>query len=154
MSRARWSRTPGRCRTARSGGCSFSRRSRTPTELGSCSTTRSAAGFALLGLHVDPAAGLSAKAAGWWRSIGARSVQVLAPRGAPGPDPGGRRKRPDRPADDWSAIVEDVDGAFRDWLLRRPADNVIVVRPDRYVAAICSLGDLERVTGKLRRILG
>jgi 3-(3-hydroxy-phenyl)propionate hydroxylase len=112
------------------------------------------AGFALLGLHVDPASGLSAEAARWWRSIGARSVQVLAPRGAPGPDPGSRRKRPDRPADDWSVIVEDVDGAFRDWLLRRPADNLIVLRPDRYVAAICSLGDLERVTGKLRQVLG
>jgi 3-(3-hydroxy-phenyl)propionate hydroxylase len=110
--------------------------------------------FALLGLHVDPAEGLSADAAGWWRSLGARSVQVLAPRGAPGPDPGGRRKRPAQPGDDWSVIVEDVDGVFRDWLLKRPADNVIVLRPDRYVAAVCSLGDLERVTGRLRQILG
>ena len=81
-------------------------------------------------------------------------MQVLAPRGAPGPDPGSRRKRPGRPADDWSAVVEDVDGAFRDWLLKRPADNVIVLRPDRYVAAVCSLGGLERVTGRLRQILG
>ena len=110
--------------------------------------------FALLGLHVDPASGLSAEAAQWWRSLGARSVQVLAPRGAPGPDPGGRRKRPGRPGDEWSAIVEDVDGAFRDWLLKRPADNVIVLRPDRYVAAVCSLDELERVTGRLRQTLG
>jgi 3-(3-hydroxy-phenyl)propionate hydroxylase len=110
--------------------------------------------FALLGLHVDPASALSADATAWWRSLGARSVQVLPPRGAPGPDPGSRRKRPGRPADDWSVVVEDVDGAFRDWLLRRPADNVIVLRPDRYVAAICPLGGLERVTGRLRQILG
>jgi 3-(3-hydroxy-phenyl)propionate hydroxylase len=110
--------------------------------------------FALLGLHVDPSSVLSADAAAWWRSLGARSVQVLAPRGAPGPDPGGRRKRPGRPGGDWSAVVEDVDGAFRDWLLKRPADNVIVLRPDRYVAAVCPLGDLEQVTGRLRRILG
>jgi 3-(3-hydroxy-phenyl)propionate hydroxylase len=110
--------------------------------------------FALLGLHVDPSSGLSAEAAQWWRSLGARCVQVLAPRGAPGPDPGGRRKRPGRPADDWSAVVEDVDGAFRDWLLKRPSDNVIVLRPDRYVAAVCPLGDLEQVTGRLRRTLG
>jgi 3-(3-hydroxy-phenyl)propionate hydroxylase len=110
--------------------------------------------FALLGAHVDPSSGLSADAAAWWRSLGARSVQVLAPRGAPGPDPGGRRKRPGQPGDDWSAVVEDVDGFFRDWLLKRPADNVIVLRPDRYVAAVCSLGDLEQVTGRLRKILG
>jgi 3-(3-hydroxy-phenyl)propionate hydroxylase len=110
--------------------------------------------FALLGLHVDPSSGLSPDAATWWRSLGARSVQVLAPRGAPGPDPGGRRKRPGQPGDGWSTMVEDVDGAFRDWLLKRPADNVIVLRPDRYVAAVCPLGDLEQVTGRLRRILG
>ena len=110
--------------------------------------------FAVLGLHVDPAEVLSADATAWWRSLGARSVQVLEPRGAPGPDPGGRRKRPAQPGDDWSVIVEDVDGAFRDWLLKRPADNVIVLRPDRYVAAVCPLGDLEQVTGRLRRILG
>jgi 3-(3-hydroxy-phenyl)propionate hydroxylase len=110
--------------------------------------------FALLGLHVDPSSGLSADAAAWWHSLGARSVQVLAPRGAPGPDPGDRRKRPGQPADDWSVVVEDVDGAFRDWLLRRPADNVIVLRPDRYVAAVCPLGDLEQVTARLRQILG
>ena len=102
----------------------------------------------------DPAEGLSAIATAWWRSLGARSVQVLAPRGAPGPDPGGRRKRPAQPGDDWSVIVEDVDGAFRDWLLKRPSDNVIVLRPDRYVAAVCPLGDLEQVTGRLRRTLG
>jgi 3-(3-hydroxy-phenyl)propionate hydroxylase len=110
--------------------------------------------FALLGLHVDPSSGLSADAAAWWRSLGARSVRVLAPRGAPGPDPGGRRQRPGRSDDGWSVVVEDVDGAFRDWLLRRPADNVIVLRPDRYVAAVCPLGDLEQVTGRLRTILG
>ena len=73
---------------------------------------------------------------------------------SPAADPGSRRKRPGRPADDWSVLVEDVDGAFRDWLLRRPADNVIVLRPDRYVAAVCPLGDLEQVTGRLRQILG
>ena len=56
--------------------------------------------------------------------------------------------------DGWSTTVEDVDGAFRDWLLNRPADNIIVLRPDRYVAAICPLGHLEGVTARLRQILG
>jgi 3-(3-hydroxy-phenyl)propionate hydroxylase len=111
--------------------------------------------FAVLGLHVDPASALSADSAAWWRSLGARSVQVLAPRGAPGPEPGSRRKRPDGGGGDgWCTTVEDVDGAFRDWLLKRPADNIIVLRPDRYVAAICPLGRLEGVTARLRQILG
>jgi 3-(3-hydroxy-phenyl)propionate hydroxylase len=111
--------------------------------------------FAVLGLHADPASALSADSAAWWRSLGARSVQVLAPRGAPGPEPGSRRKRPDGGGGDgWCTTVEDVDGAFRDWLLKRPADNIIVLRPDRYVAAICPLGHLEGVTARLRQILG
>src|SRR6202044_1830877 len=71
--------------------------------------------FAVLGLHADPVEGLSPDAAAWWRSLGARFVQVLAPRAAPGPDPGGRRKRLAQPGDDRSVIVEDVDGGFRDW---------------------------------------
>src|SRR6202161_3068253 len=70
------------------------------------------------------------------------------------PDPADRHKHRAKPGDDWSVIVEDVDGVFRDWLLKRPADNVIVLRPDRYVAAVCPLADLERVTGRLRQTLG
>ena len=49
--------------------------------------------------------------------------------------------------------VEDVDGAFRDWLLRRPGDGIIVLRPDRYVAAVCGRDDLDEVTSRLRAIL-
>jgi 3-(3-hydroxy-phenyl)propionate hydroxylase len=46
-----------------------------------------------------------------------------------------------------------VDGAFRDWLLARPGEEVIVVRPDRYVAAVCDRAGLESTTAALRGLL-
>jgi 3-(3-hydroxy-phenyl)propionate hydroxylase len=98
--------------------------------------------FAVIGIHVDPAAVLGAEAAVWWRELGARFVHVLAPRSGPHPDPVADVTR-----------VEDVDGAFRDWLLRRPGDCIIVLRPDRYVAAVCGRDDLDQVTDRLRFIL-
>jgi 3-(3-hydroxy-phenyl)propionate hydroxylase len=110
--------------------------------------------FAVLGLHVDPASVLDEQTVAWWRDLGARFVQVVAPRGAPGPDPGGRRKRPTGQGSGEDTVVEDVDGAFRDRLLRRPGDQVIVLRPDRYVAAVCSLAELPETTARLRAILG
>jgi 3-(3-hydroxy-phenyl)propionate hydroxylase len=98
--------------------------------------------FAVIGIHVDPAAVLGAEAAAWWRELGARFVHVLAQRSGPHPDPVADVTR-----------VEDVDGAFRDWLLRRPGDCIIVLRPDRYVAAVCGRDDLDQVTDRLRSIL-
>jgi 3-(3-hydroxy-phenyl)propionate hydroxylase len=98
--------------------------------------------FAVIGIHVDPAAVLGGEAAAWWRELGARFVHVLAPRSGPHLDPA-----------DGTGRLEDVDGAFRDWLLRRPGDCIIVLRPDRYVAAVCGRGDVDRVTSRLRALL-
>jgi 3-(3-hydroxy-phenyl)propionate hydroxylase len=47
----------------------------------------------------------------------------------------------------------DVDGAFRDLLLARPQDEVLVVRPDRYVAAACRADALEGVLDRLHERL-
>ncbi len=98
--------------------------------------------FAVIGIHVDPATVLAAGAAAWWRDLGARLVHVLAPRSGPHPDPVAGVTR-----------VEDVDGAFRDWLLRRPGDRLLVLRPDRYVAAVCGRDGLDQATSRLRAIL-
>jgi 3-(3-hydroxy-phenyl)propionate hydroxylase len=111
--------------------------------------------FAVLGLHVDPTSLLSAEQTAWWRSLGARFVHVAAPRSGAGPQPGERRTRPagDDDAALGAILVEDVDGAFRDWMLRRPGDDIIVLRPDRYVAAICARDELDAVSGQLRALL-
>jgi 3-(3-hydroxy-phenyl)propionate hydroxylase len=39
----------------------------------------------------------------------------------------------------------DVDGGLRDLLLARPGDEVYVIRPDRYVGAVCRAEDADRV---------
>jgi 3-(3-hydroxy-phenyl)propionate hydroxylase len=113
--------------------------------------------FAVLGIHVDPAAALGAEAAAWWQEIGARFVHVLAPRSGPLPAPGEPRHAGPPAAGPAHAggvtKLEDVDGAFRDWLLRRPGDCFLVLRPDRYVAAVCGRDGIDQVTGELRAIL-
>jgi 3-(3-hydroxy-phenyl)propionate hydroxylase len=50
-------------------------------------------------------------------------------------------------------VVEDVDGAFRDWLLTRPGDEIIVLRPDRYVAALTDRAGFEATTAALRAVI-
>jgi 3-(3-hydroxy-phenyl)propionate hydroxylase len=51
-------------------------------------------------------------------------------------------------------VLTDVDGAFRDHRLARPRDEVLVLRPDRYVAAACRLGELGGVVEQLDGRLG
>ncbi|WGL54061.1 bifunctional 3-(3-hydroxy-phenyl)propionate/3-hydroxycinnamic acid hydroxylase [Nocardioides sp. BP30] len=117
--------------------------------------------FAVLGLHVDPAAALGAAERTWWRTLGARFVHVTAPRSGAGPEPGERRTRPAAETVTETAAetaaetirVEDVDGGFRDWMLRRPGDEVIVLRPDGYLAAICTRHELDAVSAQLRALL-
>jgi 3-(3-hydroxy-phenyl)propionate hydroxylase len=52
-------------------------------------------------------------------------------------------------------VVEaiDIDGALRDLLLARPADEVYLVRPDRYVAAVCRAVELDAVLGRFLALL-
>ncbi|WP_299950570.1 bifunctional 3-(3-hydroxy-phenyl)propionate/3-hydroxycinnamic acid hydroxylase [uncultured Modestobacter sp.] len=105
--------------------------------------------FAILGLTGDPLAALSAESQKYWTELGARFVRVS-------PSRTGLRS----PADDRavalsgaSLVVYDVDGAFRDHLLERPGDEVVVLRPDRYVAATCRPAELELVTRELRAMI-
>jgi 3-(3-hydroxy-phenyl)propionate hydroxylase len=96
--------------------------------------------FAVIGIHLDPADHLGRTALQWWRDLGAVFVRVDRPRwGEP------------KPARDLS--VEDVDGAFRDWLLARPDAEIVVLRPDRYVAAVCDRSRFEVTTAALRELL-
>jgi 3-(3-hydroxy-phenyl)propionate hydroxylase len=107
--------------------------------------------FAVIGVHVDPADYLPPDLLAWWESLGARLVRVNPSRSGPRPK-AGTVTPPATPAKG-TTVVEDIDGAFRDWLLARPQDEFIVLRPDRYVAAVCDRGSLASTTRDLRALL-
>lgn len=102
-------------------------------------------GFALVGLHRDPLASLDEDDRRFWQDLGTTSVHVMAPRPL-------QRVADQLEAAGSSVAVYDIDGTFRDLLLSRPRDEVIVLRPDRYVAAAGPATDLARITKKLRAI--
>jgi 3-(3-hydroxy-phenyl)propionate hydroxylase len=103
--------------------------------------------FAVLGLGVDPAAHLSAANAAYWTMIGAVLMRV-------NPSRTGRREPVAAEPPARSVDVYDIDGAFRDMRLDRPQDQVIILRPDRYVAASGRASELDAITEQLRRITG
>jgi 3-(3-hydroxy-phenyl)propionate hydroxylase len=109
--------------------------------------------FAVIGIHVDPGTVLGTEAAAWWQDLGARFVHVLAPRSGPLPVPGEPRHSEPGSVGGATTRLEDIDGAFRDWLLRRPGDCIIVLRPDRYVVAVCGRDDIDHMTSRLSDIL-
>lgn len=115
--------------------------------------------FAVIGIGHDPAATLSPDRAAWWTAIGARFVRIDSPRTRlrPGATPLGGTTTDvshgvDGPADTLHLV--DVDGGFRDWALDRPEDEIIVLRPDRYVAAVCTAATLDQTTDALRSVIG
>jgi len=94
-------------------------------------------GFALVALDTDPWDLLSPGARRWWQALGTRAVRVAATAGIP---PGG------------AGPAVDLDGVLGAWF-RRWGARVAVVRPDRYVLAVCEgtgLPGLEAVTKVVR----
>ena len=75
-------------------------------------------GFVVLGLGEDPRAAMSAEQAAGWAALGARFLTV----------------RPTFSTHDSPDAVIDATGSLRSWLTRFGA-RVVVVRPDRFVAA-------------------
>jgi 3-(3-hydroxy-phenyl)propionate hydroxylase len=104
--------------------------------------------FAVLGLTGDPLTVLSPESQKYWAELGAQFIRVS-------PSRTGLRTPTDGAAEVSGAatVVYDIDGAFRDHLLERPGDEVVILRPDRYVAATCRTADLERVTRELRALI-
>ena len=100
--------------------------------------------FAILGLGHDPATLLAPGERAFWQGIGARLVMILPSR-----SPAARRA-----ADPATTVLEDVDGAFVEWRLRRPQDGFLVLRPDRYVAAAGAAAGLNAASAALRRQIG
>jgi 3-(3-hydroxy-phenyl)propionate hydroxylase len=108
--------------------------------------------FAVIGVFLDPGEQLRPEWRAWWEGLGARLVRVVRSRSGARPAVAGELVPLDATGSS-SVVVEDVDGAFRDWLLAHPGQEVIVLRPDRYVAAVCDRAGLEATTAALRGLL-
>jgi 3-(3-hydroxy-phenyl)propionate hydroxylase len=99
--------------------------------------------FSIIGINKDPVAHLSEGQRAFWRSNGATFAMVRKSRSLPG-------RFVSAPE---TIVLDDVTGAFRDWIMERPSDEFIILRPDRYVAALCDAAGLDRVSGKLSSML-
>lgn len=94
--------------------------------------------FSIVGWQCDPQACLSDDDRAYWTSLGATFVQVSRSRS------GTSRARRVTSAHG-SACVEDVDNALAAWFDRH-AGPLVVVRPDRYVAAQTDAAGMARAT--------
>ncbi len=99
--------------------------------------------FVVLGLRADPARHLSSRNLAFLEKIGARLLHVHPSRS------------PDRDNSRRAGVldVDDVQGKFRDWRMKHPAWDFIVVRPDRYVAAVGSCQDAGRLVDSLEALM-
>jgi 3-(3-hydroxy-phenyl)propionate hydroxylase len=94
--------------------------------------------FAVVGWQTDPQAALGDADRAFWRALGARFFRI--DRARCGSGPGSRRC-----CDHDTTCIEDVDNTFSDWIDAHPG-SVLVLRPDRYIAAQCSPDELPEVT--------
>ncbi len=99
--------------------------------------------FALIGLDFDPATHMTPAQIADWQAMGGTIVRINKSRSAP---------------QHWEShsatvVLEDLDGAFRDWRLKSPRADVIVMRPDRYVAAVCNQTEMAAMLEKLKAII-
>lgn len=92
--------------------------------------------FAVIGWRVDPQAALSPQDRAFWQALGARFVCIDRARGA------GQRAA----SAHGTVHVEDIDNHVEDWMASHPGGAVVVLRPDRYIAAQCSAEQLADVT--------
>jgi 3-(3-hydroxy-phenyl)propionate hydroxylase len=96
--------------------------------------------FAVVGWQVDPRAALDRGDLEFWSQLGARFVQVRRSRSVESPSATHERD---------TACVQDVDNALGDWFAKNPG-AIVVIRPDRYVAAQFEPKQSGEVTRRFR----
>jgi 3-(3-hydroxy-phenyl)propionate hydroxylase len=96
--------------------------------------------YAVIGYRVNPVAALSAESRAFWKRLDTRFVQVNRSRSGHG------RNRP--LTVEGATSVEDVDNRLGEWFAQA-RDSIVVVRPDRFIAAVTTPERLEEVLGKL-----
>jgi 3-(3-hydroxy-phenyl)propionate hydroxylase len=93
----------------------------------------------VIGYRVNPLEGLSAETRAFWDRLETRFIQVNRSRS-------GSRNQP--LCAEGVISVEDADNRLDDWFAKA-RDSIVVVRPDRFVAAITTPERLDGVLAKL-----
>jgi 3-(3-hydroxy-phenyl)propionate hydroxylase len=102
-------------------------------------------GFALLGFECDPATSLSDEDRALWEGLGTRFVVVDGNADVASSRPSTKRR-------DDTVFVSDANGDLRRWFERQQG-RVVVLRPDRYVAALGAAAEISSITRNLRTML-
>ena len=97
--------------------------------------------FAVIGVNRDPAAAMSDETRAFWKDLGASLVEVRPSRSALAP------------VGEGVTVIDDLMGAFRDWRMRNPGTDFVILRPDRYVAAVAGADELDRATSEFRALI-
>ncbi len=98
--------------------------------------------FAVIGWEIDPQSGMSDEGRRFWQVLGAKFVRINRARSGSRPDL-------QRPSSQGTECVEDIDNQFADWIAAHPC-SIVVLRPDRYIAAQTTPQDLPDVMDALR----
>lgn len=97
--------------------------------------------YSIISFRKDPLALLSAEAQEFWSSRQTRFIQVNRSKS-------GLNRYTPLTSNDGVICVEDVDNKLEDWF-ENARDEVVVIRPDRFIAATCSVEQLSFVLEKL-----
>jgi len=100
--------------------------------------------FAVVGIDTDPAEHLTAAQRDYLAGLDTACIKVVGSRADH------TRRATAHPR---TRIVEDLEGHLREWFTRH-ATRIVIVRPDRYVAARADETSLGAAVDRLRRLLG
>lgn len=100
------------------------------------------ANFAIIAWGTDPTWGLSAEQVAFWRNLGTRFIQVLP----------AVQMKGEREVDEAVIRIGDCSNRLKTWFGNYPA-SVVILRPDRFVAALAVPQTLGKVCSALRQAL-
>lgn len=99
--------------------------------------------FAVLALNFDVASCLSDRNKAFLQRINAGQFTVMPSRSP-------KDRCPDAPG---TQVLDDLQGKFRDWRLSKPQWEFIVLRPDRYVAAVGTRAQASALLDELEALM-
>lgn len=99
--------------------------------------------FCVIGINRDPNELLSMRNADQLRQAGFQTLYIR-----PSKSIGDEKSQGTK-----SLEAEDIQGKFRDWLLKNPQWQFVVLRPDRYVAAVSSSEELNATIESLLELI-